>query len=176
VAERAATVPSAGILLAIWRRSFARAASIYILQARVAPAARNALVKAAEDHNELVPYWTNSLYSTWDDQFYPDGVPGAEVMANAGPERGDEIYFWYLYSCTTLSLLGRASSAIRTSLALISARRIFLSSELVSNVISRLQCWQFVWNPLRIFCARSRNTCEHFVHLIFTFSSIMKCP
>ena len=20
-------------------------------------------------------YWTNSLYSTWDNQFYPDGVP-----------------------------------------------------------------------------------------------------
>jgi selenium-binding protein 1 len=27
-------------------------------------------------------YWTNSLYSTWDDQFYPNGVPGAMVMAN----------------------------------------------------------------------------------------------
>ena len=26
-------------------------------------------------------YWTNSLYSTWDNQLYPDGVPGAEVMA-----------------------------------------------------------------------------------------------
>jgi hypothetical protein len=24
--------------------------------------------------------------------------------------------------------------------------------------------------------ARSRNICEHFVHLIFTLSSIMKCP
>src|SRR5258708_8453623 len=78
--------------------------------------------------------------------------------------------------CATLSFLGRASSAIRTSLALMRARRIFLSSELVSNVMSRLQCWQFVWNPSRIFCARSRNTCEHFVHLIFTFSSIIKCP
>ena len=32
-------------------------------------------------------YWTNSLYSTWDNQFYPDGVPGAEVMANAEPGR-----------------------------------------------------------------------------------------
>jgi selenium-binding protein 1 len=30
-------------------------------------------------------YWTNSLYSTWDNQFYPDGIPGAEVMANASP-------------------------------------------------------------------------------------------
>jgi hypothetical protein len=26
---------------------------------------------------------SNSLYSTWDNQFYPDGVPGTEVMANA---------------------------------------------------------------------------------------------
>jgi hypothetical protein len=29
--------------------------------------------------------WTNSLYSTWDDEFYPDGIPGVEVMAKAGP-------------------------------------------------------------------------------------------
>jgi hypothetical protein len=29
-------------------------------------------------------YWTNSLYSTWDDEFYPDGIPGVEVMAKAG--------------------------------------------------------------------------------------------
>jgi hypothetical protein len=78
--------------------------------------------------------------------------------------------------CATLSFLGRASSAIRTSLALMRARRIFLSSELVSNVISRLQFWQFVWNPFRIFCARFRNICEHFVHLIFTFSSIINRP
>ena len=33
-------------------------------------------------------YWTNSLYSTWDDQFYPDGIPGAEVMARANPTGG----------------------------------------------------------------------------------------
>ena len=33
-------------------------------------------------------YWTNSLYSTWDDQFYPDGVPGAQVMADARPGGG----------------------------------------------------------------------------------------
>ena len=36
-------------------------------------------------------YWTNSLYSTWDDQFYPQGIPGAEVMANASPGGGLEI-------------------------------------------------------------------------------------
>ncbi len=33
-------------------------------------------------------YWTNSLYSTWDDQFYPDGVPAAMVKADAGSEGG----------------------------------------------------------------------------------------
>ncbi|PLP98300.1 selenium-binding protein SBP56-related protein [Cupriavidus pauculus] len=33
-------------------------------------------------------YWTNSLYSTWDDQFYPDGVPGTQVMAHAGADGG----------------------------------------------------------------------------------------
>ena len=33
-------------------------------------------------------YWTNSLYSTWDDQFYPGGVPGVQVMANAKPGGG----------------------------------------------------------------------------------------
>ena len=36
-------------------------------------------------------YWTNSLYSTWDNQFYPDGVPGAEVMANANVNGGLEL-------------------------------------------------------------------------------------
>ena len=36
-------------------------------------------------------YWTNSLYSTWDNQFYPDGVPGAEVMAIANPAGGLEL-------------------------------------------------------------------------------------
>jgi selenium-binding protein 1 len=33
-------------------------------------------------------YWTNSLYSTWDDQFYPTGVPAAQVMAEADPAGG----------------------------------------------------------------------------------------
>ena len=32
-------------------------------------------------------YWTNSLYSTWDNQFYPDGVPAAMVKADVGDER-----------------------------------------------------------------------------------------
>ena len=33
-------------------------------------------------------YWTNSLYSTWDDQFYTDGVPAAMVKADAGDGGG----------------------------------------------------------------------------------------
>ena len=33
-------------------------------------------------------YWTNSLYSTWDDQFYPDGVPAAMVKADVGDDGG----------------------------------------------------------------------------------------
>ena len=33
-------------------------------------------------------YWTNSLYSTWDAQFYPGGVEGAMVKADVGPDGG----------------------------------------------------------------------------------------
>jgi hypothetical protein len=33
-------------------------------------------------------YWTNSLYSTWHDPFYPDGVPGAMVKADVGANGG----------------------------------------------------------------------------------------
>ena len=33
-------------------------------------------------------YWTNSLYSTWDDQFYPDGVPAEMVKADVGKKGG----------------------------------------------------------------------------------------
>jgi len=33
-------------------------------------------------------YVTNSLYSTWDDQFYPDGVPGALAIVNVKPAGG----------------------------------------------------------------------------------------
>lgn len=28
-------------------------------------------------------YFSNSLYSKWDDQFYPDGMPGQVALANA---------------------------------------------------------------------------------------------
>lgn len=33
-------------------------------------------------------YWTNSLYSAIDDQFYPEGIPGAMVKADVGPGGG----------------------------------------------------------------------------------------
>lgn len=33
-------------------------------------------------------YWTNSLYSTWDDQFYPGDRGGAMVMADVGENGG----------------------------------------------------------------------------------------
>jgi selenium-binding protein 1 len=41
-------------------------------------------------------YWTNSLYSSWDNQFYPAGVPAAQVMAHAGQNGGLELAkdFW----------------------------------------------------------------------------------
>jgi selenium-binding protein 1 len=36
-------------------------------------------------------YFTNSLYSSWDTQFYPDGVPGVQLMCNAGANGGIEL-------------------------------------------------------------------------------------
>jgi selenium-binding protein 1 len=33
-------------------------------------------------------YFTNGLYSAWDAQFYPDGVPGAQVMCHVGANGG----------------------------------------------------------------------------------------
>ncbi|MEO7338156.1 MAG: selenium-binding protein SBP56-related protein [Caldimonas sp.] len=33
-------------------------------------------------------YFTNGLYSTWDAQFYPDGLPGVQVMCNVGADGG----------------------------------------------------------------------------------------
>ena len=36
-------------------------------------------------------YLTNSLYRTWDEQFYPDGVPGVQAMCNVGANGGIEL-------------------------------------------------------------------------------------
>ncbi|MEL6701647.1 MAG: selenium-binding protein SBP56-related protein, partial [Pseudomonadota bacterium] len=38
------------------------------------------MVEVSRDGKRV--YWTNSLYSTWDDQFYPDDEGGQMVMAN----------------------------------------------------------------------------------------------
>jgi selenium-binding protein 1 len=36
-------------------------------------------------------YFTNSLYSSWDAQFYPDGVPGVQLMCHVGANGGIEV-------------------------------------------------------------------------------------
>jgi methanethiol oxidase len=36
-------------------------------------------------------FFTNSLYSAWDRQFYPEGIPGVQVMCKAGPQGGIEL-------------------------------------------------------------------------------------
>lgn len=44
------------------------------------------MVEVSRDGKRV--YWTNSLYSTWDDQFYPNGVPAAMVKADVGENGG----------------------------------------------------------------------------------------
>jgi len=44
------------------------------------------MVEVSRDGKRV--YWTNSLYSTWDDQFYPDHEGGQMVMANVGEDGG----------------------------------------------------------------------------------------
>ncbi len=52
------------------------------------------MVEVSRDGQRV--YWTNSLYSTWDDQFYPGGIPAAQVMARAGADGGLQLdpQFW----------------------------------------------------------------------------------
>jgi len=44
------------------------------------------MVEVSRDGKRI--YFTNSLYSTWDPQFYPEGVPGVMVKADAAPGGG----------------------------------------------------------------------------------------
>jgi methanethiol oxidase len=44
------------------------------------------MVEISRDGKRI--YWTNSLYSTWDNQFYPNGVPAAMVKADVGDDGG----------------------------------------------------------------------------------------
>jgi selenium-binding protein 1 len=52
------------------------------------------MVEVSRDGQRV--YWTNSLYSTWDEQFYPGGLPAAQVMARAGADGGLQLdpQFW----------------------------------------------------------------------------------
>lgn len=47
------------------------------------------MVEVSRDGRRV--YITNGLYSTWDDQFYPDGLEGWMVSINADPDGGIEI-------------------------------------------------------------------------------------
>ena len=47
------------------------------------------MVEISRDGKRL--YFTNGLYTPWDDQFYPDGVRGWMVKANVNPEGGMEL-------------------------------------------------------------------------------------
>ena len=44
------------------------------------------MVEVSRDGKRV--YWTNSLYSTWDDQYYPHQEGGQMVMANVGEDGG----------------------------------------------------------------------------------------
>jgi selenium-binding protein 1 len=44
------------------------------------------MVEVSRDGKRV--YFTNSLYSPWDEQFYPDGVRSWMVKLNAKPEGG----------------------------------------------------------------------------------------
>jgi selenium-binding protein 1 len=52
------------------------------------------MVKISRDGQRV--YWTNSLYSTWDDQFYPNGEGSQIVVARVGENGGFELekYFY----------------------------------------------------------------------------------
>jgi methanethiol oxidase len=47
------------------------------------------MVEVSRDGERV--YFTNSIYSSWDPQFYPDGIPGAQVMCRAGRDGGLEL-------------------------------------------------------------------------------------
>ena len=61
------------------------------------------MVEVSRDGRRI--YFTNSLYTPWDEQFYPDGVRGWMAKVNVRPEGGME--------------LDRGSSCSRTACALI---------------------------------------------------------
>ncbi|WP_409300210.1 selenium-binding protein SBP56-related protein [Peribacillus sp. SCS-155] len=56
------------------------------------------MVELSRDGSRL--YFSNSLYSTWDDQFYPDGIHGAMIKVDVNPEGGIEIDEKFLLQLT----------------------------------------------------------------------------
>jgi selenium-binding protein 1 len=44
------------------------------------------MVEVSRDGRRV--YFSNSLYSSWDDQFYPDGIKGWVAKVNANPDGG----------------------------------------------------------------------------------------
>jgi len=44
------------------------------------------MVEVSRDGRRV--YFTSALYTTWDEQFYPDGVKGWMVKVDANPEGG----------------------------------------------------------------------------------------
>ena len=56
------------------------------------------MLMSGEDYLESIRdgrrvYFTNSLYSPWDEQFYPDGIRSWMVKLNAAPAGGLEVDF-----------------------------------------------------------------------------------
>jgi len=47
------------------------------------------MVEVSRDGRRV--YFTNSLYSPWDAQFYPDGIRGWMAKADVNPEGGFEL-------------------------------------------------------------------------------------
>jgi len=47
------------------------------------------MVEVSRDGRRI--YFTNSLYTPWDEQFYPDGIRGWMAKVNVGPEGGMEL-------------------------------------------------------------------------------------
>jgi len=47
------------------------------------------MVEVSRDGRRV--YFTNSLYSPWDEQFYPDGIRGWMVKVDANPDGGMQL-------------------------------------------------------------------------------------
>jgi selenium-binding protein 1 len=47
------------------------------------------MVEVSRDGKRV--YFTNSLYASWDEQFYPDGITSWMVKADVRPEGGIEL-------------------------------------------------------------------------------------